>query len=502
MKASSILGCVCVVMMMINGYNTIGDGHIETIDKLSIENVKKWMDDTNDTLIVHLYNGTCQADCEYSKKVLQKNAGEYLSVDSTIQIYSADFGHLEAIHEYIHLDDDTSTLGIFRGEAFRLDRPTSSNTTVRDLHRDILDFLQKKVIELSTEEEARKLLASGKNFHIFYGETTLKFYSNIEIAIKSVETHLYRTESKEIAKIFGIKTKNYIYAYYQDLNTTLQMKSYPSYHKIELFLNASMEPVPRQFTPEDVGLSLAGGFPVLIVRASSPAGAKRIFKQFHAVEDLIRNSFHVYDVTGQPEEILKGYDEDCRKEGSQRTNYICILRERDEEIEKYIYQNIELNEAGISKMIVKYTTNALKPYFKTEVIPKTERESPLRSLNTKTFDKFLDSKNDKDSAVRFVYYYKNDCLECEKFIDVLKVYAETVNKDEGIFAKVNLDRNEIEFVEDVNVPSLVAYQAYEHADPDLLEGEHNHDNLKNLVEKALEKRKNILEEIATKEQDL
>ena len=505
MKASIFFVSCWIVVVLSSGAlsaSTEARDQIERIKELTTAQVEQFTNNTEKTYLVHFYNTTCTGHCSEILQTLSNHAAEFKKLDSTLAILSVDYSGLEQFHEYVHLDGDSAIIAYYRGEPLRVDFEAAEDVPPRNLQEDISLFLSKEVRLLESEEQVKSAFADHKFVHIYYGNTSLEFYPNIEIAAKTSNAHIFRIDSKELAASLGIRSKNYLYTYEPAANSSLKMKAYPLLHKVERFLNASAEPVPRQYNSEEVSSSLAQGFPVLIVRASSIRASKKTFDKLLTASDQVRNYFHVYDVTGQPEEVLKGFDSECNLPRSSRTNYICIFRQKDELISRYIYSKDELTAIGMAEMIAKYTSGALKPYVKSEKLTENDLTGSVRSLNTKSINDYFVQKNDTDHAIRMLYFYHNDCLECEKFVKLLETFAESANREEAIFAKINVDRNEITSTDNIPIPGLLAYQIYDHVDPDKFEGEWNHDNLKALVDKALDRRKTLLEDLAAQKLDL
>ncbi len=479
---------------------TQASDQIHSIAQLTVEQLEQFFKATEKTQVVHFYNASCTDYCSELLQTLKANAAAFKKLDSSLTIHSVDYSALQQFQEYIHIDNGAAIIAFYRGETLRLDLEPAENVPARNLQEDISLFLSKEVRLLESAEAAKTAFAEHKFVHIYFGNTSLEFFPNIEVAAKSTNAHIFRTESKELAASLGIKTRNYLYTYEPAANASLRMKSYPLLHKVERFLNASVEPVPRQYTPEELSLSLAQGFPVIVARATNAKASKKLFEKLATASDQVRNYFHVYDVTDQSAELLKSFDEECNLPKSTRTTYICIFRQRDEQVSRYIYGKEELTVIGIAEMIAKYTSGTLKPYILSEKLTEKDKTGSVRSLNTNSLAEYFSQKNETDHAVRLLYFYKNDCLDCEKFIKLMETFAETANREELLFAKINVDRNEISSPQEI--PGLLAYQVYEDVEADKLEGDWNHDSLKALVDKALDRRKQLLEEVAAQKLDL
>src|SRR3990167_1351369 len=255
--------------------------------------------------LILFHNGTCQKDCSKVESFVKNNADGIKGLANGLKVHIVDYKDDPTIGEDLGIEEDVGfgLFGFSRGIPIRLD----SDDSKHDLQKEVKAFFSQYPIHLETATFAAKASQNNKFVQFYHGAPSQSSsWAQFEVASRLAEIPFYYSNSSEVAALFGASRRRSFQTFDVAANHSIRMLDELAHENIERFVATSTKPVPQKFNLEALRQSTSNLIPVIVYRAADPTRHEYLTKVFaSALQDFVKNYYHVYELTGSGSEEEK-----------------------------------------------------------------------------------------------------------------------------------------------------------------------------------------------------
>ena len=317
--------------------------------------------------------------------------------------------------------------------------------------KDIVNWMRKK-----TTGEAVKTLKSLKELEDFKkaNDVCLVYFGDNSEDLKEIESVAREYEDYVFGKVSDkrVMTENkakersiVLFKSFDELRNdmTEEIKK----KNIISFANAHSNPLVMKFDDKAAQLVFGKNVPGLILyRDEKGSNTKDLDDILRKVAEKVKGKVQVC-VT----DIKDGLQSRLAEYIGVKKEDLPTLRMADTRVDlkKYNYEGT-ITVDGVMEFIKKWESNSLKPFLKTQDIPK-EQKGPVFTLVGKAFEKEV-LKSDRDVLVKF---YAPWCGHCKKLAPIYEDLAKKYKDNKKLLiAECDATENEIESVSITGFPTI------------------------------------------------
>lgn len=363
----------------------------------------------------------------------------------------------------------------------------SGEVEERELEKWILHTLRVQPIELVPAEHLRYRLKRSSMRFIFVGERDTFEFDEIEALARMTKERIFFTNnSKLIGNLIAAHNKSSSRLQLHNTFLKLNVKTGKAVifrndslnhpfeaNNLRIFMSTSSLAYPEAYSAKLLSELFGNNIPILIL-FQKEFSSKRITDWLKDREEEIRSRLAVMKVSNSEDEkqsILYRY---CNVHHSNQDFALCIVLSYPR-MKRYVFQD-PVNEQNVGHFIDSFFKGRLQEYLAVETIIEPSTRGVL-NLNTKSLDELMTNSPDTDKII-FLYSDRGETSGplIDSFQEIAQLY-----KSKCLFAKLNMDRNEIPDLDDVKVPAMVALKGYGDLTASTYEGTWAKEDMKKFV---------------------
>lgn len=319
---------------------------------------------------------------------------------------------------------------------------------------DILNWVRRKVgqvtVEVTSVEEAEKLLSSNEAVVFFFGTPSSNAYKNFASVASLFDEviFVYSNNAAVLQKYGGNENTIVVFADYGEEKNVYNGDD--SDNSLKNFISTHRFPIVMPFNQHSAQRIFAEGVSTIFLIRGNDANGAKAEEAFRT----IANTFHsnIAFCLATIEEDLGGRLAEYLGIGEDDVPAIRIVDPTNNN-KKYLLEK-EVSTDNLRTFINDFLGNNLKPTFKSEAVPSSPFDGNVRVVVGKNFNEVvLDTS--KDVLIELYAPWCGHCQELAPVYDALA--AKFRDSNDVVIAKMDASANEVDGVEIQGFPTIRFY---------------------------------------------